>query len=460
MKVLRWGVCALAALLMAAGSSFAADSEIDAMKAAMDNMKQEMDAMRATMSAEREAMRESAGGAPEALRTKGGNATVRIGGAVVVRYYANFSSNNIDNSTNGVNNVSAAGPNRGGEYATKIGWTMDTAKIDFDVQINEDLSAYIDIRPDKFDKAYFQWNNIGGTGLGGQIGYIGIPGGMYSASWSPQNTVLINNPFTKTLMGDVPNAAGVSPEDDISRMGVKLYYTFDDQVKITGTIYNPDGGDADLSAMEGGSAVSTNGNVRNYGVNHTLMVEYSPAFMEGLHFSFTYTGQVDAAQRANFDDTIYYTATAERGTGYVPQFNLGVAYVGDKYSVWVSGDYTYAPGFWSNSGAFALDMGANYNVTERFSVAVGGDYAFANSGNTAFKEGIVGYVPGVGTGTGSDNAHVTAYAARVRLGAKYTLCNGVWVRAEYGHTWYGSNIAHRSDVKGADSFVFETGVSF
>lgn len=441
MKVFRWGVCAVAALLMAAGSSFASDSEIDAMKSAMDNMKQEMDAMRATMSAEREAMRESAGGAPEALRTKGGNATVRIGGAVVVRYYANFRSNDQDEPTG--NTGFASG---GGEYAKKIGWTMDTAKIDFDVQISEDISAYIDIRPNKFDKAYFQWNNIGGTTLGGQIGYIGIPGGMYSTSFDPTGAVFINNPFTKSYMGDADNGAGVSPEDDISRMGAKMYYTIADQIKITGAIYNPlHDGDADLGAMTDDHAITQIGDVRNPGINHSLMVEYSPAFMEGLHFSFVYTGLMDTAETNVYDGT-YQREDEERGTAYRPQFDLGVAYIADKFSVWATGDYTYAPDFYSNTGAYALSVGGSYNITERFAVAVGGDYAYANTNNDMIDN--------------ADGSERTAYAARMRVGAKYTLCNGIWLKGEYGHTFYGDNIPHRAELQGADSFVFETGVSF
>ena len=356
MKVLRWGVCALAALLMTAGSSFANDSEIEAMKAAMDNMKQEMDAMRSTMASEREAMRENAGGAPEALRTKGGNATVRIGGSVIARYTASWQSN--EKADNGTDTMY-----KGGEYPTENGWKMDTASVTFDFQVNEDLSAFIDIRPDKFDKAYFQWNNIGGTGLGTQVGMIGIPGGMYSASWNPSNAVLIENPVTKSpgniLLGlGIQNftSPGISNNDDITAMGVSLYYTLD-QFKITGTVYNGLGhyNNASMDNFTGDQAANPlNGNIRNGGIDHSLMVEFNPAFLEGLHFSFTYQGSVDSGEGVSGTEVLTAdTGTGEitsktqygeyRGTSYSPDFDFGVAYVGDKFSAWFTGNLLPEP---------------------------------------------------------------------------------------------------------------------
>ena len=460
MKVLRWGVCALAALLMTAGSSFANDSDIDAMKSAMDNMKQEMDAMRATMSAEREAMRESAGGAPEALRSKGGNATVRIGGKIAVRYRAEFASNEND-EPNGM------APN-GGEYATKTGWEMDTASVTFDFQINEDLSAFIDVRPTKFDKAYFQWNNIGGTGLGTQVGWIGVPCGMYDASWSPNGDVLMYNPATKSNLltgSNTPTAPGISTDDDLTAMGVKLYYELD-QFKITGTVYNNTVANAndDQSVT---TALASNGVSRNYGINHSIMLEYSPAFLEGLHFSFTYVGDVDFGQGESwstpfsdgFNNLGVYTQNqvvnvdndSGFGTAYSPTFDLGVAYVADKFAVWATADYTINPGFYAQSWGWNLSVGANYNITERLAVAGAFDMSQYGSSNAQLKGAAA-----------NDYVNVAGYRAQV--GAKYTFCNGVWVKANYAHTWltYEQGVTSTDNewTRGRDEFVFETGVAF
>ena len=452
MKVLRWGVCALAALLMTAGSSFANDSEIEAMKAAMDNMKQEMDAMRSTMASEREAMRENAGGAPEALRTKGSNASVRIGGSVIARYTASWQSNE-NQETPGQTMY------KGGEYPTENGWKMDTASVTFDITFdNSDVSAFIDIRPDKFDKAYFQWNNIGGTGLGTQVGMIGIPGGMYSASWNPSNAVLIENPVTKSpgnvLLGlGLPTITdpGVSNNDDITAMGVSLYYTFD-QFKITGTVYNGLGNynSASMGNFSGNQAVNVlNGNIRNGGIDHSLMVEFNPAFLEGLHFSFTYQGSVDSAEGVDLTTQEY------RGTSYSPDFDFGVAYVGDKFSAWFTGNYCLNPRFMSNTYEYGLALGANYNITERFAVGTSVDYAQLGSGNVQLK-------PGGSNAYG----HASTWGLRAQFGAKYTFCNGVWLRANYSHVWYDY---HQNDAKaspdnehtrGQDKVTFETGVSF
>ena len=456
MKVLRWGVCALAALLMTAGSSFANDSDIDAMKSAMDNMKQEMDAMRATMSAEREAMRESAGGAPEALRSKGGNATVRIGGKVAVRYRAEFSSNE---------NAQGAEAPMGGEYATKTGWEMDTASVTFDFQINEDLSAFIDVRPTKFDKAYFQWNNIGGTGLGTQVGWIGVPCGMYDASWSPNGDVLMYNPATKSNLltaANTPTAPGISTDDDLTAMGVKLYYELD-QFKITGTVYNNALGNTndDESVT---TALASDGVSRNYGINHSIMLEYSPAFLEGLHFSFTYVGDVDFGQGESWSDnpawvsgtwTEHPAANTDndsgRGTAYSPTFDLGVAYVADKFAVWATADYTINPGYYAQSWGWNLSVGANYNITERLAVAGAFDMSQYGSSNAQLK------------GTAASD-YVNAAGYRAQVGAKYTFCNGVWVKANYAHTWltYEQGVTSTDNewTRGRDEFVFETGVAF
>ncbi len=450
MKVLRWGVCALAALLMTAGSSFANDSEIEAMKAAMDNMKQEMDAMRATMSAEREAMRESAGGAPEALRSKAGNATVRIGGKIAVRYYAEFQSNEHSDAK--------GSGSSGGEYGNNTGWKMDTASVTFDFQINEDLSAFIDVRPNSFDKAYFQWNNIGGTGLGAQVGWIGIPCGMYDAGWSPTGDVLIYNPATKTNLfnTEVSTLAGISTDDDLTSMGVKLYYDLD-QFKVTATLYNNAYAADALTGLN--TDLSASGVSRNYGINHSIMLEYNPAFLEGLHFSFTYVGDVDFGQGESWasskvdekDPTTGVDNDSGRGTAYSPTFDLGVAYVADKFAAWVTADYTVNPSYYAQSWGWDLSAGGNYNITERFAVGAAFDMTQAGSSNAQAKDGA-----------SADYVNVWAYRASV--GAKYTFCNGVWMKANYAHTWYGydqgDDSANKEWTRGVDAFVFETGVAF
>ncbi len=451
MKVLRWGVCALAALLMTAGSSFANDSEIEAMKAAMDNMKQEMDAMRATMSAEREAMRESAGGAPEALRSKAGNATVRIGGKIAVRYYAEFQSNESNDSQNGA-------ALNGGEYGVKNGWVMDTASVTFDFQINEDLSAFIDVRPSSFDKAYFQWKNIGGTGLGTQVGWIGIPCGMYDAGWSPAGNVLVYNPATKTNLfnTDVTTLAGVSTDDDLTAMGVKLFYDLD-QFKVTASLYNNSFAQGSIGTLNNG--LSSSGVARNYGINHSIQLEYNPAFLEGLHFSFTYVGQVDFGQGETWStpyangawSSALVDADNGRGSAYSPTFDLGVAYVADKFSAWVTADYTLSPSYYSQSWMWNLSAGANYNITERFAVGAAFDMTQAGSSNAQVKGD-------------SSTPYTDAWAYRASVGAKYTFCNGVWVRGNYAHTWYGYDQGVNSNdnewTRGVDAFVMETGIAF
>ncbi len=451
MKLRSIGIYAIAALLMVAGSASANDSETATMAKAMASMKQEMDQMRAEMSAQKESLRESAGGAPEALRSNANNATVRIGGSVIARYDLVLDTNNNDQGRGDMYT--------GGEYSTQNGWKMDTASITFDVQFNEDLSAFIDIRPSTFDKAYFQWNNIGGTGLGTQIGYIGIPGGMYSASWSPTNAVLIKNPVTKDIsdvigIGSVNNGAfdaGISNNDDLTEMGVKVYYEMD-QFKITASVFNNPtlGSGATMDGLSGTNAANSVGDIRNGGISHTIMLEYSPAFLEGLHFSATYSGQVDSGQGT-------YQEATSRGTSYAPEFDLGIAYVGDKFSAWVTGDLAIAPMMYSDTWFYGISAGANYNVTEKFSVGIGADFTQIISGSDSVKQefGMYNNLNEINKGYDFE-----AIAGRLQIGAKYEFCNGVWVRGTYAHTWYGANIEDRDMVRGKDEVVLETGVSF
>lgn len=406
-----------------------------------------MSSMQDALAAERETMRECAGGAPEALRSKAGNATVRVGGTLQIRYYANFDSN--------YHQQGQPQP-RGGEYATRIGWTMDTASVTFDVQMNEDLSLFIDIRPSTFDKAYFQWNNIGGTNLGAQVGYIGVPGGMYASSTDMWGRVFITNPvvkeFSQAFLVNTGSAAN-NPADDITRMGVKFYYEFADQLTLTATIFSPtDLDDTDdiltgYSASDSSTILAPNGDPRNNGfMNQSINLEYRPSMLEGLLLSATYIGLADLGQGT-------YTAANRRGSSYSPQFDLGVAYLQDKYGVYLETAYTLNPGFYSDTYDWSLSLGADYSLTDKLSVAVGAAYGLFASSSDLFKASVE-------PSTGPNYPHFLSSAVRLRLGVKYTFANGVWLKGEYGHILSTASGMSDGSIKDANHFTLETGVVF
>ena len=232
---------------------------------------------------------------------------------LAIRYYADF---------NYYYDRKVANQPVGGEYAEKIGWDFDTPSLTFNIAMNEDLGAFIDVRPNSLDKGYFYWNNIGGTALGTEVGYIGIPAGMYSSSFDPWGNVFITNPGTKNfgyIYSVEDQDAANNPSDDITRMGVKFFYQ-KDQYKVTATIFSPtDLGDpndllANYNANNSSSILSYNGDVRNNGfMDHSIMLEYMPAFIEGLNLAATYVGIIDIGQGVA-------TEINRRGSSYNPQF--------------------------------------------------------------------------------------------------------------------------------------------
>ncbi len=413
-----------------------------------NSFNQNMNSMQAALATERELMRETAGGAPEALRSNGGNATVRVGGKIAVRYYADFDSN--------YNHQGQPQPS-GGQYASKLGWTMDTASVTIDTQFNEDLSLFIDIRPSSFDKAYFQWNNIGGSGLGTQVGFIGIPAGMYSSSTDMWGRVFITNPvvkeFSQAFMVSKGSAAN-NPTDDIKRMGVKLYYQFFDQLTLTGTIFSPSdlGNPSDLlegySATDSRTILAPNGDPRNNGfMSQSISLEYKPAFLEGLLLSATYAGLADLGQ-GTFD------SADRRGSSFCPKFDLGVAYLTDKYGVYFETAYNLNPGFYSDTYNLSMSLGADYSLTEKLSLAVGAAYGFMASSSDKYKATLEP------TGNAPGYPHFESSTVRLRIGARYNFANGVWVKGEYGHLFSTASGMNDNSIKDGNHFTLETGVVF
>ncbi len=426
--------------------------KMETMEASISQERQEYNdsvrAMESELKSERELMRDAAGGAPDALRSTNKSATVRIGGELAIRYYANFDDN--------YHQQGQPQPS-GGEYATRLGWTMDTASITFDVDFNEDVSMFIDVRPNYFDKAYIQWNNIGGSGLGSQIGLIGIPGGMYSSSTDMWSRVFITDPVVKDFSQAfiVQNGdAAKNPGDDIKRMGLKLYYElFNEQLLITGTVFSPtDLGEAgDLlngfDYDDPATILTPSGDPRNNGfVNNGLSFEFRPGAIEGLLLSATYVGVADFGQGT-------YTVENRRGASFNPMFDLGVAYLTDTYGVYFETAYNLNTKYYSDTYNYSFSLGADYKLFERFKIGGGVGYGYMESSNDLFKAAVE-------PNSYPNLPNFASSTVRLRLAARYDFANGIWMKAEYGHLISTAQGMNDNSTKSADHFCFETGLDF
>lgn len=426
----------------------AMQNKIETMETSIARERQEytdnVRSLQSELKIERNNMREAAGGTPEALRSKSGNASVRVGGSLQIRYYADFDAQYDQNMP-------------GGEYASRLGWTMDTASVTFNAAVNEDLSMFIDIRPNTFDKAYFQWNNIGGSGLGTQVGYIGIPGGMYSSSTNMWGRVFITNPVVKEFsQAFLPNrsSAANNPGDDITRMGVKLYYTFNNQLTLTGTVFSPSGlGDTGgllngYDSSNTATILAPNGDPRNNGfMNTSFNLEYRPEILDGFLLSATYVGLADLGQGT-------YTEAGRRGSSYSPQFDLGIAYLQDKFGIYAETAYTLNPGFYSDTYNLSFSLGADYKLTDRLAIAGGAEYGIFGSSSDLYKSTVES------SASAPDYPHFLSSAVRLRLGIRYDFSNGVWLKGEYSHVISTAQGMSDSSIKDANHFTLETGLIF
>ncbi|MBP5234001.1 MAG: hypothetical protein J6333_11415, partial [Planctomycetes bacterium] len=324
MRKPQWGAAvALAATLGVVPA--AADEAMAATKAAMDGMKIEMEAMRAQLAAEREALRARAGGAPEGLTSANGKATIRIGGDVRIQYgfgwtggwdrdgYVAYDEPNHDDRN--TNFRSSFG-----------GWDVARAELDFAIDLSCDTRGFVALRFDErgaygrgiLDKAYWQWNDIGGSALSLSVGLMDMPFGMWANAdmggydFDGVDRPLIADPFVRTVNPslivptkvdeDLGRPLGFGdtnrcfPYEDwngvnVTNLGVVGAYRWDDQFIVKAGIMASEwelpgqGFDRRLT--------SANAN-RNVGViDHVIAVGWNPCWLEGLHLEASYMGRFD-----------------------------------------------------------------------------------------------------------------------------------------------------------------------
>lgn len=177
MKVLRWGIGAIAALLFA-GSTVCAD-EIEDMKKALSEMQEQMREVNQQLAQERASKTANAGGAPESLVGKAKKGTIKIGGKFSTVYAWHAVEDQLGNEDG---------------RSINSGWGTDDAEIKFHISFNKDVSAVVkldlddgNLTADGFnggdlvEEAYWHWKNIACTGAFVQVGKFEVPYGMDDA---------------------------------------------------------------------------------------------------------------------------------------------------------------------------------------------------------------------------------------------------------------------------------------
>lgn len=423
------------ALAIAAGAY--ADDERAAVKAQMESMRQEMAAMQSSLASGREAIRASAGGAPESMKSANGKATVRIGGEVKVRYALGFES--------GYN------VNDGSEltrYATGE-WAVRTAKLTFDIDLTPDTAGHISLDLEKntagpggvLNEVWYQWSNIGGSGLALKVGRQTLDFGMYNGDCNPWDRVMVWDPAVKDVLqpGAFDRAdGGLFATTDITTLGVSAAYRWSD-FKLS------------LGVYDGVRGVTTDATLRNFGLsNHYATLYYDPCWLEGLHLQAGYGGAFDVGQgstsygqwRSSTDADI----ATRRGAAYTSSFDFGVYYQQERWAVY--GETIFVVNQLNYRGATenVFSVGADYNLTEKLRVGAAFDYGAMSSPNHAQL---------------LDNG-THQLGMRASLGANYDFGNGLYIRAQYSHYWYktwGSD-DYSSKCRDNDQIAFQTGFVF
>ncbi|MDR0867758.1 MAG: hypothetical protein LBP75_04685 [Planctomycetota bacterium] len=477
MKVGRSIKAACVAAAVMAGSVFAGDDDLSAMKSQLEAMKAEMAAVKADY-AQSQALRGQAGGEPEGLRSANGNATIRIGGDFRVRYTTGWYSRNRTPSSDSYW-VRSQG----------AGWGIEKAALDFQIDLSCDTSAHIVLRTEGgggvgpgaiLDNAYWQWKNVGGVPLTLTVGLAGTPFGMNNNTdvggydWGGTNRSLITDAFAKysdeKIAGGLPSFKGTNT--DLTTIGVFAKYALiEDQLFIKGGIFADDAWTNKHGLHKTGTTdwgVNDRNEIRNVGIiNHVVTLAYNPCFIEGLHLEAGYQGTFDNAYYGKYVDGKLNPAGNEaQRNSYSPSFDLAASYkVNDKLILAAEGVVTWNPattdynsatgeftntagGYTDKSYTYSISFTGDYNITEKLMIGAGFDIANAK-------------LYSVNRFGGGD---LFTQQYRASVGARYAFGNGLYLQAQYYHEWAPWTVAggtHGDDyTRQADVILLQTGYTF
>lgn len=426
------GLC----VLIAAGAY--ADDERSAVKAQMESMQQEMAAMQSTLANGREAIRASAGGAPESMKSANGKATVRIGGEVKIRYALGFESGYNENDGNDLT-----------RYATGE-WAVRTAKLTFDIDLTPDTAGHISLDLEKdtagpggvLNEVWYQWSNIGGSGLALKVGRQTLDFGMYNGDCNPWERVMVWDPAVKNVAQPGSygrgNAGNLFASTDVTTLGATASYRWS-EFKLS------------LGVFDGERGVTTDGSLRNFGLsNHYATLYYDPCWLEGLHLQAGYSGAFDVGQGSTdygiWRDTTNADTATRRGSGYNASFDFGAYYRQERWAVYGETIFAVNQLYYRGATQVVFSVGADYNLTEKLRLGAAFDYGAMSSPNYAVQ---------------LDNG-TRQLGMRASLGTNYDFGNGLYIRAQYSHYWaktWGSD-DYTSKCRDNDQIAFQTGFVF
>jgi len=403
------------------------------------------------MATEREAMRANAGGAPEALKSANGKATVKIGGDFRTRYTLGWSAGYNPSDTNDNSRY------------TRSQWDIWKAELNFTIDFTPDTQAYIALRPDRgsgavgqfLDQAWWQWGNIGGTGFSAKVGLQDLDIGMFNGDDSPWDRVMISDPYVKDVVlaggfsGSYLSGKSFSSATDLTALGASVAYKWD-QIKVSAGIC----GQQVSTDPEADLGVTTDGTPRNIGIeNHYLPGAYDPCWVEKLHLQASYFGQSDNGQNSstigyyregyNTPNTRNVWNDNRINSFYVPGVDFGASYIEDRWAVYAEGSVVSNPLFIKNSFMMAYSIGADYSLTEKLKIG-----------------GMLDWNDTELTRVASGGNNVYLYSLRAALGAKYDFGNGLYVQAQYCHEWVKQWGAQNNDCKDLDQITLQTGCKF
>ncbi|GHS93145.1 hypothetical protein FACS1894139_01900 [Planctomycetales bacterium] len=438
------------ALLLGASGAFADDSgELAAMKASLEKLQGQMAARDAQVGALQRQLDESrindrmnAGGEPAALQSANGKAALTIGGQVRVRYQTGWSQNGgvYDATTNPRPNA----------RVQSAGWAIQRVELNFGIKLSDDTKALISLRPSGntqggnwigngqlLNQAYWDWNNIGGSGLGLRVGYQYVPFGGWTGedgAWSWDGTYA----YAPSFVSSPGRNAGVNGADEVPvAIGAIARYKFlDDQLIMKAGILGSDL-NAKFSNGINNPGVNNRNELRNIGlVDHIINVVYNPCWIEGLHLEAGYWGRFndDSYDGINPPNTLQRAAYRNN---YSAAFNAQAYYKTDKWkfvaewqgvtspregTLGTGADNPNPTASYVDGFANLLSAYAYYNVTDKLVLDVGADYARLTRPDTYSH-------------TAAFNSNEYNEAFQVAVGAGYTFSNGIITSLGYAHKW-------------------------
>lgn len=434
---------------------------LSSMKQEMETLQEELHTLRTETKTWKDAQRLHAGGAPESLRSRQGKATLRIGGELKTQFRARWSDNDPDNP----------------QYRRySDDWRMETTTLQFQADFTPDTTAFLRLRLDQthrlagghgghtfIDEAWWQWRNIGNTGINLRVGRFQLPfGEQYNgilpidsfndngAEYAGLGDYSVNNLRNPNMANPANNMAwtpgsvyGVGPEVSLSRGD----FTF--TLAIADGILNQYGGGSDFTAK----------NRAQYSawVNTAAKLEWDPSMIEGLHVSASYLG----VHNYGWDNgrlNRQALPRAPQGANYAPSFNLAADYTVGKYRFffentisihaarllaedgWAPDNYDVL--IYADNLVNTLTAGLTYAHSEKLSFTGMFDWGRISTPKRWYN------TPG----------HGQTNAFRAAFGTQYDFGNGIRLQAAYAHTW--STWSVERNTRNTDELVLQTLLEF